>query len=96
MGRRLFRSSYQSLSARSARSRRSTPAWPDRLAAFLLARFPRRTRLLIVKDLRLFRRDPVQWSQFLIFFGLLLLYFANVDRFRQHRADLSVISWSTW
>ncbi|KKL94738.1 hypothetical protein LCGC14_1861700, partial [marine sediment metagenome] len=38
--------------------------------------------LLIVKDLRLFRRDPVQWSQFLIFFGLLGLYFVNVRSFR--------------
>ena len=38
-------------------------------------------RLLIVKDLRLFRRDPVQWSQFLIFFGLLVLYFLNIRRF---------------
>jgi len=41
----------------------------------------------------MFRRDPVQWSQFLIFFCLLLLYFANVDRFRQDRADVSVLTW---
>ena len=32
---------------------------------------PRDMRLLLVKDFRLFRRDPIQWSQFLIFFGLL-------------------------
>ena len=38
-------------------------------------------RHFIVKDLRLFRRDPVQWSQFVIFFGLLMLYFFNVRRF---------------
>ena len=38
-------------------------------------------RLLLVKELRLFRRDPVQWSQCLIFFGLLALYFVNVRRF---------------
>ncbi len=37
-------------------------------------------RLLLVKDLRIFRRDPVQWSQFLIFFGLLGMYFLNVRR----------------
>jgi hypothetical protein len=55
--------------------------------------FPQQTRLLIMKDLRLFRRDPVQWSQFLIFFGLLLLYFANVDRFRQHKSDINVLTW---
>ncbi|MGE0606547.1 MAG: hypothetical protein AB7O62_05410 [Pirellulales bacterium] len=40
----------------------------------------RHMRLLLVKDLRIFRRDPVQWSQFLIFFGLLGMYFLNVRR----------------
>ncbi len=47
-------------------------------------------RLLMVKDLRLFRRDPMQWSQFLIFFGLLALYFFNVRRFNY---DLYYIGW---
>jgi ABC-2 type transport system permease protein len=55
--------------------------------------FSRETQLLVIKDIRLFRRDPVQWSQFIIFFGLLMLYFANIDRFRQHRADLSIMTW---
>jgi ABC-2 type transport system permease protein len=68
-------------------------AWVDRAAAIALRPFPDQTRLLIMKDLRLFRRDPVQWSQFLIFFGLLLLYFANVDRFRQHKSDINVLTW---
>ena len=39
---------------------------------------PRPIRLLILKDLRTFRRDPAQWSQFLIFFGLLAFYFLNI------------------
>ena len=47
-------------------------------------------RLLIVKDLRLFRRDPVQWSQFIIFFGLLALYFANIRRFSY---DVNYTAW---
>jgi len=37
-------------------------------------------RQLIVKDIRLFRRDPVQWSQLLIFIGLLVFYFINIRR----------------
>ncbi len=41
---------------------------------------PRPVRLLILKDLRTFRRDPAQWSQFLIFFGLLAFYFLNIPR----------------
>ena len=35
-------------------------------------------RLILVKDLRLFRRDPLQWSQFLILSGYLTFYFINV------------------
>ena len=41
---------------------------------------PHPIRLLILKDLRTFRRDPAQWSQFLIFFGLLAFYFLNIRR----------------
>ena len=46
-------------------------------------------RLLMAKDLRLFRRDPMQWAQFLVFLGLLLLYFTNVRHFGfdRHYAD---------
>ena len=33
---------------------------------------------LIMKDLKLFWRDPLQWSQFTIFFGLLAIYFVNI------------------
>jgi ABC-2 type transport system permease protein len=36
--------------------------------------------MLLVKDFRLFRRDPVQWSQFIISFGLLALYVVNIRR----------------
>ncbi len=36
------------------------------------------TRALIVKDIRVFWRDTSQWSQFVIFFGLLGLYVLNL------------------
>lgn len=35
-------------------------------------------RSLVVKDVKLFWRDPIQWSQFVIFFGLMALYIANL------------------
>lgn len=92
-GKRTLRESYWSLHSRPARTIKLTMAWIDPLIEKLLAPFPHQCRLLIMKDLRLFRRDPLQWSQFLIFFGLLLLYFANVDRFRQHRSDINVLTW---
>ena len=93
LGKSLFRDSHSGLSTQQAH--RVTPKmnWIDYLADKLMRVLSHDTRLLIIKDLRLFRRDPVQWSQFLIFFGLLLLYFANIDRFRQHRADVSVLAW---
>ncbi len=45
-------------------------------------------RAMVMKDLRTFLRDPMQWSQALIFFGLLALYFSNLRMFRYHvRSD---------
>jgi ABC-2 type transport system permease protein len=89
----LYRDSYYGLNSRQARETHARMAWIDRIVEKLMFLLPRETQLLIIKDLRLFRRDPVQWSQFIIFFGLLMLYFANIDRFRQHRADLSIMTW---
>ena len=64
---------------RSSRRRRG---WYALDAAFhrLFFFLPNPIRLLILKDLRTFRRDPAQWSQFLIFFGLLAFYFINIRR----------------
>jgi ABC-2 type transport system permease protein len=35
-------------------------------------------RALVVKDIKLFWRDPAQWSQFVIFFGIMAIYIANL------------------
>jgi ABC-2 type transport system permease protein len=43
---------------------------------------PPRMRLLILKDVRTFLRDPLQWSQLAILFGLLALYLAYLPRTR--------------
>ena len=93
VGKRVFRRSYFGLGSRQARESKVGLSWVDRVAGVVVRPLPKKMGLLITKDLRVFRRDPVQWSQFLIFFGLLLLYFANIDRFRQHRNDLSVQAW---
>ena len=93
VGKSFFRKSYSGLNAQQARVASAKMSLIDIIAEKMMNVLSRETRLLIIKDLRLFRRDPVQWSQFLIFFGLLLLYFANLDRFRQHRADVSVLAW---
>ncbi|MGO8703385.1 MAG: putative ABC transporter permease subunit [Candidatus Brocadiia bacterium] len=50
-------------------------------------------RLLVVKDVKIFVRDPVQWSQVLIFFGLLSIYFANM---RNLHYDLNLPYWQNF
>ena len=49
----------------------------DRLDV-LFAPLPRHVRALVGKDVRVFWRDPVQWSQLLILFGLLVIYVGNI------------------
>jgi ABC-2 type transport system permease protein len=44
----------------------------------LLGRLAPVTGRLLIKDVRTFVRDPVQWSQILIFFGILFVYVANL------------------
>ncbi|MFH1476048.1 MAG: hypothetical protein ABIH24_00945 [Verrucomicrobiota bacterium] len=41
-------------------------------------------RALVIKDLRTLRRDPAQWIQGLLFFGLLALYFFNLRNLHYH------------
>ncbi|QDV74595.1 putative ABC transporter permease subunit [Botrimarina mediterranea] len=93
VARRTFRSGFSQLECRPRRPRRAGAAWVDRVAAWFLQPFPQQVRLLLMKDWRLLRRDPVQWSQFLIFFGLLGLYFLNVDQFRVTAGDIEHATW---
>ena len=87
---RSYRAAYSGLYGRSLRRRRSRRMFFDRGLFLLLRPFSAEMRLMMVKDMRLFRRDPLQWSQFLIFFGLLVIYFLNIQRFTY---DISSISW---
>jgi ABC-2 type transport system permease protein len=82
IGRRLLRISYSRLKSVTPPPRSVRPVWIDRIAWGLSRWLPLSMRMLLVKDLRVFRRDPVQWSQFLVFFGLLALYFLNIRRFQ--------------
>lgn len=79
---RIYRAGYSRLHGGQIARRRTKTTWIDAVISGLTIALPRPVQLLILKDSRLFRRDPVQWSQFLIFFGLLLLYFVNIRRFQ--------------
>ena len=92
---RIYRPAYSALCGRDSGRKRTKTAWIDRLVLAVPGLLSRQMRLMVVKDLRLFRRDVVQWSQFAILFGLLVLYFVNIRRFsydRQYAAWVNMIS----
>jgi ABC-2 type transport system permease protein len=64
---------------RSLRSRRKANRLPlvERISAAAPV-LSRPVKALTLKDARLFSRDPTQWTQFLIFFGLLCIYVLNL------------------
>ncbi len=64
--------------AGAGRRRRRRKGILERLE-WLLSPLPEPARSLIAKDLRLFWRDPAQWSQFVLFFGIMTLYVANLS-----------------
>jgi ABC-2 type transport system permease protein len=88
---RLYRSSFSRLQSEYSGARKTKIWWIDRVfeeASFFV---PRQTRALLVKEFRLFRRDPVQWMQCLIFFGLLGIYFVNIRHFTYNAQYSSLI-----
>lgn len=82
LGERTFYRAFQTAAGTS--DLRQRPAellgWLDSLLTFL----PHDIRGMIMKDIRSFLRDPIQWSQALIFFGLLAIYFSSFRSFRYH------------
>ena len=62
---------------------------------WLLRPLPRPTRALVAKDLRLFWRDPAQWSQFVLFFGIMTLYVANLNGARSFAGQEGWRAWGT-
>ena len=68
-GEALYRRGYNRLATGGSLRRRYGGAWMDGLLTACLPFVAERTRLLIVKDFRTFRRDPQQWAQILIFTG---------------------------
>jgi len=59
----------------------------------LLRVLPEPMRGLAIKDIRLFWRDPTQWSQFVIFFGIMAIYIANLRNTSRYFED---DKWRIW
>lgn len=82
LGNRTFYNTWESITSGLVAYRRA-PVLLPRLERALLF-IGQDVRGLVMKDIRTFFRDPSQWSQSLIFFGLLGLYFSNLRSFNYH------------
>jgi ABC-2 type transport system permease protein len=60
---------------------RSAAAASGGVAGRIFFFLPHSARLIAAKDLRTFLRDPMQWSQLAILFGLMAMYLLNTPRF---------------
>ncbi|MGD0897813.1 MAG: hypothetical protein ABR915_08235 [Thermoguttaceae bacterium] len=87
---RLYRRAYSRACGAGGGRRRAWLAGVDSAVAAAVPLLPRSVRLMLAKDLRLFRRDPVQWSQFVIVLALLGLYSINVHPLQ---TAISYVGW---
>jgi len=100
MGRLFYGSWSIALSSQAERYQRRAEAQRRRgrrrllleLATGALRVFSRPTAALVLKDVRLFWRDPAQWIQFMIFFGLLCIYVLNL---RNVAFEFQSVFWET-
>jgi ABC-2 type transport system permease protein len=67
---------WEALASAPPRTRRNRPRLT--FLEWLGRPLPAATRALLVKDITLFLREPSQWAQVLVFFGVLALYVANL------------------
>jgi ABC-2 type transport system permease protein len=81
--RRLYRRGFNRMATGGDLRQKYGGSWLDRLAEWSVFYLDRRTRLLIVKDFRTFRREPAQIGQVAIFTCLLLLAVLNSRQFFQ-------------
>jgi ABC-2 type transport system permease protein len=89
VAKRVYRSAYDRLSAfgRGKKIYGTSPL--DRLMEALVFYLDKRTRVLVVKDFRTFRRDPTQWVVLTLFGGLMMIGATN---FRQYYgSDLGIL-----
>lgn len=75
---RTFYVGWTNLLAADEQREQSRSGLFSRVGEAVLRPLPEPERSLVLKDLRLFWRDPAQWSQFLLFFGLLAVYLVNM------------------
>jgi ABC-2 type transport system permease protein len=90
MARRIYRRGVNRISGGFGVSKIYGGSRLDGFMNLLVCYLDPKTRLLVVKDFRTFRREPVQVGQLALFAGLMLLCVANMRQF--FGADLPVIN----
>jgi ABC-2 type transport system permease protein len=80
-GYHVYRHTWSVVQGASSNRRYAAVGALDKALRSMLVFLPHRLRLLVIKDVKTFLRDPSQWSQFLLFFGLLALYIVNLPHF---------------
>ncbi len=89
IAKRTYRTAFDRYYASGRNKKIYRTSWLDQVMNALVFYLDKRTRVLVVKDFRTFRRDPTQWA-LLILFGLLMLFGAS--NFRQYySSDLGVL-----
>ncbi|MCE9565566.1 MAG: hypothetical protein K8U57_26385 [Planctomycetes bacterium] len=89
IAKRVYRTAYDRIAGGGRGKKIYKTSWLDRIMESLVFYLDKRTRTLVVKDFRTFRRDPTQWAV-LILFGMLMLFGAS--NFRQYySAGLAVM-----
>jgi ABC-2 type transport system permease protein len=90
LAKKLYRRGFNRLSENASSRRIYGTSRLDRVMNFLVCYLDKKTRLLIVKDFRTFRREPAQVGQLALFAGLMLLCVINIRSF--FGADLPLIN----
>jgi ABC-2 type transport system permease protein len=76
----LYSAAYSASSAGEERRRMADRARLERGVQAVFRSQPH-IAVLVIKDIKTFLRDPAQWSQVVIFFGILALYIGNLQNF---------------
>ncbi|MBX9656694.1 hypothetical protein K2Y11_24010 [bacterium] len=78
--RNLYRAAFDHVRSTASARRRKSTTWLPWIVDRLFIGFSGPVKVLLVKDVRVFSRDPLQWLQVVIFTGLLAIYFSNLQR----------------
>lgn len=75
-----YRRGYDRVASSGRPKRKPSVTWLPGIVDRLFFSFSGPVKVLLLKDVRVFARDPLQWLQVVIFSGLLAIYFSNLHR----------------